>query len=316
MVSIHTNVYSMRSLTSLFRHPYLSRMTPATNWHNRIPSFMNGHFSDSTFSPGPDRGWKNILGTFPSLKVGTSMYCSAVLGTEKPQNVVAGKRRLRVYEDENIPGDGRTNPSIYTRVNFDDITGNVYRMRNPDDFSSVFGSYSRSVNQDPLDGITPAMAQQCNLCSAYGAPLSLSPQDQSCKTNNNKFLRYDLTESLYDKHFNEFVENNRLQFLQFEFSNFNLSAGNPDQLDLVEQLLGMKLSGEALPYDKRPCSGNVQTMPAGKVRLRFVFLLHSDPLHLQVFQAYANSRPICLRWSRINVVSNVLFKPPTMVRVV
>jgi hypothetical protein len=239
-------------------------MTPEPNWHNRVPSFMNGDFLDSSFSPGPDKTWKNVLGTYPSLKVGVSMYCSAVLGTERPQNIVAGKQRLRVFKEDKLPGEGRTDPSIYTRINFDDITGNVYRMRNPDDFSPVFGSYSRSANQAPLDGITPAMAQRCNLCSAYGAPTRLSPRDSDCKTNNGKFMRYDLTESLHDKYFNDFIDDAlQLNALQFEFAGHSLSAANSDQKTLVEQLLGMTVERGMLPYEQRPCSGNVQTMPAG-----------------------------------------------------
>jgi len=256
---------------SLSRHPYISRMTPSPDWHNRIPSFMNGPFSNSAFSPGADGKWKNVLGTFPSLKVGSSMYCSAVLGTEGPQNTNAGKKRLRIFKKESDKGVGRSNPSIYTRIRFEDLQGDVYRLRSPDDFSSVFGSYGRSSNQNPLDGITPAMAQQCNLCSNYGPPLPITPKDETCKTNKGLYLRYDLAETLQDTVFNTFVATNSISIasgISFLSHSFNTSTTNEDESLYTRQLLGMELNGSALPYELRPCSGNVQTMPAGMRAVR------------------------------------------------
>jgi len=159
---------------------------------------MNGPFVTEGDDTVEDGEWQNALGTFPSIKarrwrctqtvrgsshraqVGQSMYCSKML----EKNTITyhkQKERFRMFEHE--PFGGRQDPGIATRVRFDDVVGDVFRLRDQQTKAPVFGSYSADV-----DGITPELAQRCNLCSMYGSPLGHTPIDPQCVTNDDKPL--------------------------------------------------------------------------------------------------------------------------------
>ena len=80
-------------------------------------------------------------------------------------------------------------------------------------------------------------------------------------------MRWDLTESLRDVQFNDFIGANadRMRegaLVEMSWKNVSLSTSNGDTLRL-EELIGMQLDGTALPHERRPCTGNVQSMPGG-----------------------------------------------------
>jgi len=241
-------------------------MTPNSNYRNRMPTFMSGPF----VTPGEadtvsDGEWQNAIGTFPSIKVGQTMYCSSIL-EKNTVSYHARKQRFRAFENES-GGSGRANPSIATRVRFSDVVGDVFRLRDAASKTPVFGTYSEDV-----DGITPEMAQRCNLCSMYGSPLEHTPIDDECVTNRGLPLVYKLGKddqnnalTLHDPNFDSLFGNSvpysNPYVVSFESEAFNLSSSE-DQ-GMIEGLIGMRLDGTALAYKDRPCSGNVQSTPAG-----------------------------------------------------
>jgi len=51
--------------------------------------------------------------------------------------------------------------------------------------------------------------------------------------------------------------------IQLESDVFDLNSAVPENVTEIEGLIGMTLRGEPLDYDRRTCSGNSQSTPAG-----------------------------------------------------
>ena len=96
--------------------------------------------------------------------------------------------------------------------------------------------------------------------------LRLSPRDPDCIIDN-KPMRWDLTESLHDTDFNTFIDDNLAEIsqeattIEMRWDNVHLTKTNNH--DRLEELIGMQFDGTVLPHERRPCTGNVQTLPAG-----------------------------------------------------
>lgn len=292
-------------------HPYISRMTPDSNYRNRMPTFMHGPFVTDGDPTAQDGEWQNALGAYPSIKVGQSMYCSAILEKDTI-SYHKQKQRFRFFEHES-DATGRSVPSIATRVRFEDVSGDIFRLRDTGTKAPVFGSYSEAV-----DGITPELAQRCNLCSMYGSPLAHTPIDPECKTDAGIPLVYKLGRSdktgeavtLHDPNFdNMFAHLGPAPFqnavsVQLQSAAFNLSSDDPDDVAIVEGLLGMRLDGSALPYKDRPCSGNVQSTPAGVPGIcelqKQYYVLEADKRGMQCPVQTANYNARCINPFWIN----------------
>ena len=80
-------------------------------------------------------------------------------------------------------------------------------------------------------------------------------------------MRWDLTESLRDKDCNDFIDFHQ-ETLQTEGSTVEMQwksvhLNKTNNHDRLEELIGMQFDGTALPHERRPCTGNVQTLPGG-----------------------------------------------------
>lgn len=91
--------------------------------------------------------WQNVMGAFPSIKVGVGEYCSAVLGIE-PQKLEK-PTPFSMYQDQ-----GREKKMIYSRLPYDKLK-RIQRLRSKTTKHPVFGSYS-----DKVDGISNEMKRQ------------------------------------------------------------------------------------------------------------------------------------------------------------
>lgn len=229
------------------------------------------------------------------------MYCSKMLEKDSVE-YHKNKERFRMFEHEEV--GGRQDPAIANRVRFGDIKGNVFRLRDRATKGPVFGAYSADV-----DGITPELAQKCNLCSMYGSPLEHTPIDRECVAKNGVPLVYKLGTSsgggavtLHDPRFNAMFSGMTAPFqndiyVRFESVAFNLTSS--DNPELVQGLLGMTLRGEALPFADRTCSGNAQSTPAGipgicELKKQY-FILESDQAGMKcpVQRANYGARQAC-----------------------
>ena len=212
--------------------------------------------------PKTDGDWQNVMGAFPSIKLGVGQYCSSILGIA-PQELER-PTPFSMYKDED-----RKDKMIYSRVPFDKLD-RIQRMRDKTTKFPVFGSYSEEVG-----GITNEMKRQCQLCAQYGYPRSETDplDDDICKsTHDTKDIKFKwkLDTTLHDSRFNEFVDSNIKSHTDLPITlRFGLGTNltSTDHQEKVEGLVGMQLNndefGQMLPYKRRPCKGDLQNLPVG-----------------------------------------------------
>ena len=173
--------------------------------------------------------------------------------------------------------------------------------------------------------IDPKKAMQCQLCHQYGAPLQYSPRDPDCIIDD-KPMRWDLNESLRDKDFNDFTDHHQ-ETLQTEGSTVEMQwksvhLDKTNNHDRLEELIGMQFDGTALPHKRRPCTGNVQTLPGGVPGIcemrKDLFFLERDlegttcPVQTQNYEArqvLRAGKPFCY-WAEAPQVPQPLLDEP------
>ena len=257
-------------------------MTEKTSYRNKVPTFMMGPIHDASLDPKED-SWQNVMGAYPSTKTGITQYCTAILGLDI--NDLPAPTPFIMYSDKVYSKEEdkkkRKDKMVYGRVPYDKMKS-MYRMRTSDTKDPIFGSYS-----DDVDGISNEMKRHCQLCSQYGYPAEKTRPDDICKSGEIPFV-WNLKRSLYDKKFNDFItpvtiaQERASVTVEMNFGlGTNLSTQVESQIDQVEVLVGMQLTpgnvGQMLPYDRRPCKGDLQNLPVGipgKFALYSVFLLH------------------------------------------
>lgn len=226
-------------------HPYISRMTEMDSYRNKVPTFMMGPFIDGkNHDDNPDNSraqWKNVLGAFPSIKQGQTVYCSNILGDTPPN--LEEPTPFRIFKDQN-----RAQETIYSRVAFDSLE-KVQRLRHIHDKTPIFGSHSEK------HGVTSQMKKYCQLCFQYGYPSDDSqPLDENeiCRADNKNFV-WNLKHSLHDPNFNNWIgEKSGGTTVSMNFRNTSFTSES-DQ-EKIEGLLGMQIGsnwGKPLPYDRR-----------------------------------------------------------------